>query len=207
MLHLSENIKTIRLLMNKTQSEFAEIFNVKDKKDKFSKDKIQSYEGRRAEPPEWLIKTIASAVNVSIEVLKNKKLEPSIIKIDQDYIQGLYAVKKNQLSDNNSSRYNSPISPELYIKTLESKILLLEEQNGFLKEQLLATLKRLETNYESSLKNQQELLAKVQAHIYASAKRFAGDDKRKLQLEMENMYNKAGEFLNYTHDSGKKDGS
>jgi transcriptional regulator with XRE-family HTH domain len=74
MLHLSENIKLIRLLSGKTQPEFGKMFDS-------TKAMIISYEQDRARPNSLFKKRISEYAGISIADLDNKKLRESDIHI------------------------------------------------------------------------------------------------------------------------------
>src|SRR6478609_2761407 len=127
MLHLAENIKTVRELANKTQQEFAELFGIKSKKGSFSADKVFTYENGKANPPESLITNIAEFARVSVDDLKNKKLTKRDIDLGPDVFafsegdQQAYVFETKSMPSNND-----------YIKLLQRHIDATQKSNEIL---------------------------------------------------------------------------
>lgn len=84
MLHLPDNIKYIRELANKTQEDFAEMFDIKDKKGKISKDKVYTYESGRAKPPLHFLEGLAEFAGVTVAALQNVRLKKDSIHFKQE---------------------------------------------------------------------------------------------------------------------------
>lgn len=74
-MHLSKNIKTIRKLSNKTQTEFGEAFGA-------TKAMIVSYEGGKAQPDELFIKRLAKIAGVTEEELRNEDLSDQVLNVE-----------------------------------------------------------------------------------------------------------------------------
>lgn len=137
----------------------------------------------------YLSKTRDRGVDISnkvLEIIKNKN--------PVDY----FKIFPNEINISDETRNLTEDPGQVYIKIdpqIQRYIDLLEKHNAFLEEQLQSSIKKLESNFETSLKNQAELLAQLKAGIYAAARRYAGSDKKKLQAEMEYIYNTAGVAL------------
>ena len=74
MLHLANNIKYIRLLAGKTQTEFGELIGC-------SKDSVYTYEKGKATPDELILSKISKIAGVTIEDLLHKDLSKREIKV------------------------------------------------------------------------------------------------------------------------------
>ena len=74
MLHLSDNIRYIRLLSGKTQTEFAELVGA-------TKDTLYTYEKGKAKPNELVLSKISKIAGVTLEQLLEKDLKKQEIKV------------------------------------------------------------------------------------------------------------------------------
>lgn len=72
-MHLRSNIKLIRQLSRKTQTEFGELFGA-------TKAMIVSYEKGKAQPDELFIKKLAKLADVTEEQLTNEDLSDKLIE-------------------------------------------------------------------------------------------------------------------------------
>lgn len=170
MLHLSENIKTIRQLSNKTQFEFAALFNVKDKKGNPSKDKINSYESDRATAPEWLVEYIAEFARVSVDDLKNKKLSKKDIDLGPDELgQVVYdKVEPALLLKDNKATQNDEL-----LQSYKAHIKSLEKINEGLEKRLAEiefSLSEMRTNQAVTFALLREVATQAVSYRYATKK-------------------------------------
>lgn len=76
MLHLYANIKLIRLVVDKTQSEFGKLFGA-------TKAMIVSYEKGKANPDDLFIKRLAKYAGVTIPQLKNQLLSEEDMRLEK----------------------------------------------------------------------------------------------------------------------------
>jgi phage repressor protein C with HTH and peptisase S24 domain len=93
MYHISKNLSTIRHSMGLTQVEFAEIFDIKDRKGVPSNDKVWTYENGKANPSITLIERVSHVTGVPYEELVTEEISEQRIdkKKFKEYIDG----KKN----------------------------------------------------------------------------------------------------------------
>jgi transcriptional regulator with XRE-family HTH domain len=194
MLHLAENIKTIRELANKTQLEFAQLFEVKSKKGEYSKDKIFSYESGKAIPPDILIEYIAEFARVSVEDLKNKKLSRKDIDLGPDVLgfvpfsddpasKQKITLKEDQSPENKKNLNSSDKSETIEalknnIKTLEAHNKSLEKIQDFLEEKI----KTLESNLMTSLKNQTLIQRQISVAFQLVLEQVVADEEKRVEI-------------------------
>lgn len=87
MLHLANNIKTIRELSGLTQPQFGAIFDA-------SKAMIVSYENGKAAPSELFIKRLAKMVGATSDTLKNGLIEEEHIEVEKlEKLKAAYLAK------------------------------------------------------------------------------------------------------------------
>jgi transcriptional regulator with XRE-family HTH domain len=177
MLHLAENIKTIRELSNKTQLEFAQLFEVKSKKGEYSKDKIFTYESGKAAPPETLIEYIAEFARVSVEDLKNKKLSRRDIDLGPDDL-GFIKPEKSNNGHNNHNGNNGNNKDET-IRHLEDKLKMLENHCSFLQKTYEKNISALEANLKINQEYLRAVMAQIKGASIMAVHRSAGKDQKK----------------------------
>lgn len=174
MLHLKNNIKYIRELANKTQYDFAKMFDIKNKKDEFSEDKIYTFENGRAKPPQFFLESLANYAGITVSELKDKKLSKEDIKFNKesDIIaktdNGLFIaeVKTNDKADNSNAEL---------IQALNKQIALLEKINEGLEKRLIS----LEANYKRLEGNQGFLIRQLSVAFHLSIEQLVGDRKKR----------------------------
>lgn len=149
MLHFIQNLKLIRVIANKTQLQFAELFDVKGKNGRISKDIYYTYESGKTPPPDYFISDVAKYAGVSEDDLKNKILSRAELKIEPKSQNGQIASGQ---TDNR------------LIETKDELIASLKRENRFMQEKyetlekkydnLNNKIEMIETNLKSALNNQ-----------------------------------------------------
>lgn len=113
MLHLSSNIRLIRLLSGMTQEEFGQKMGA-------NRNKQYTYEVNKAIPDELYMQRVADFANISIAELKGVELKEKDIKvIDPDNKDMVYTLTDKAAVDERDARI---ISLEAEVKTLKEMI-------------------------------------------------------------------------------------
>lgn len=177
MLHIANNIKTIRQLLNLTQAEFAKKFSVKNKKGGYSADKIYTYEQGLAEPSELLIREIADYLGIDPNALKNKALTKKDIQLKE--IDNLLHDDSGEHLDerNNSSAQSKPITEADMLREKDERIKELKEQLTWIKSIIDANLKMADSDREM-------MMIQLRNLTILSAEIYAGGDKKKYESKM-----------------------
>jgi phage repressor protein C with HTH and peptisase S24 domain len=105
MLHLTSNLRLIRLLSGKTQTEFGEMFQA-------TKAMVISYEKGKAVPDELYLTRVSKYAGVTVDQLKLKKLTEENIKVEKEekVSRGTFIEqRRNKKSLNN--QYMAPLIP------------------------------------------------------------------------------------------------
>ena len=125
MMHLSQNLKLIRLSSNKTQTEFGELFGA-------TKAMIVSYEKGKANPDDLFIKKVAAYAKVSERQLKNDDLSEKLLNVE--IVEDEVSQKKglNQLMGEHEERL---LRIEAHLEVFQDAIagLQAENKNDFVK--------------------------------------------------------------------------
>lgn len=157
MLHLSHNIKLIRLLSGLTQFEFGKKFEA-------TKAMVVSYESGKAEPNELFISRLADYAGIDSKDLINKALKEKDIKVE-----------KEEKLLNVSADYKDLYLQELVEnKYLTKKLHETQEKCRILEQDI-------KSNLETALSNQKLMLRQIAVASRMIVENMSKGDRAKLQ--------------------------